>query len=243
MSTASDPSEELRSWRLKAYDELRQQRPSCFVNPPGAAFEIVFDRDAQSSVAEQSAARNRAAGIPEQYGDIGIVYQDEFVTLVKDAVRFRSGYVGPYIRFLPTSTTVTAGAAVLPVHEGRIILIRHFHHASRAWNWEIPRGFGAANEDAADTARRELSEELSAEVTRLIPLGRLRRDAGVPEDLPQLFWAEITQPGRLETEEGIDDIRAVTVAELDRMILDGELDDAFTLAALAYARVHHLLDT
>jgi ADP-ribose pyrophosphatase len=163
------------------------------------------------------------------------------MTLIRDAVRFRSGRLGSYIRSIPTSDTVTAGAAVLSVHGGRVILLRHFRHASRRWHWELPRGFGIADEDPEATARREVNEELGADVTKIEHLGALGDSGGSPGDLPQIYWAEITEPTALESEEGIDDTLAATPAELDRMMVAGELDDGFTLAAIAYARARGLL--
>jgi ADP-ribose pyrophosphatase len=237
-----DPEREaLRRWRLSAYLELRQARPDLFENPEDAAYEIVTEPELQARVVEQSLAWNIAMGVPEQYADLGIVYEDPYITLIKDAVRFRSGRLGPYIRWVPTMSAVTAGAAVLPVHDGRVILVRHFRHASRGWHWEIPRGFGDPGEDPADTARREVAEELGAEVLKLVPLGPIRLDSGVTRDLPMIYWAEITLPVSPESEEGIDEIKLVTVGDFERMIGAGELNDAFTLASVAYARARGLL--
>jgi len=240
MSEDQTPSA-LRAWRLSAYDGLRRRRPDRFANPPGAAYEIVCDPGAQAQVAGQSAEWNRARGVPEQYADIGVVYQDPFIALIRDAVRFRSGGLGAYIRSLPADDTVTAGAAVLAVHGGKVILIRHFRHASRGWHWEIPRGFGTAGEDREATARREVSEELGAKVLALVALGHVSFEGGVPGDLPQVFWAEVTEPRQLEAEEGIDEMIAVTPAGLDEMIAAGQIDDAFTLAAVSLARARGLI--
>jgi hypothetical protein len=44
-----------------------------------------------------------------------------------------------------------------------------------------------------------------------------------------------------EIDEGIDEIRAVHPGDLDRMISGGELDDAYTLAAITCARARTLL--
>jgi hypothetical protein len=66
-------------------------------------------------------------------------------------------------------------------------------------------------------------------------------DGGASSDLPVLYLAEITAPGNLETEEGIDEIRLVTVRDLKQMVTGGELEDAFTLSALAYADAGGLL--
>lgn len=241
MSSNDSDRDAVREWRLSAYEELRKARPDLFENPRDAAYEIVTDRGLQDRVVAQSVGWNIENGVPEQYADLGIVYEDPYITVVKDAVRFRSGHLGPYVRIVPTKTAATAGAAVLPLHDGRVVLVRHFRHASRAWHWEIPRGFGNAGEDAADVARREVSEELDAQVLKLVPLGPVRMDGGASSDLPVLYLAEITAPGNLETEEGIDEIRLVTVRDLKQMVTGGELEDAFTLSALAYANAGGLL--
>jgi ADP-ribose pyrophosphatase len=241
VSSNDSEREALREWRLSAYEELRRARPDLFQNPEGAAYEIVTDRDLQDTVVEQSVGWNIAKGVPEQYADLGVVYEDPYVTLVKDAVRFRSGRLGPYIRMIPTMSAVTAGAAVLPLHDGKIVLVRHFRHESRTWHWEIPRGFGDAGEDSAHVAQREVEEELGARVLKLVPLGPVRLNGGVTSDLPMLYLAEITAPGSPETEEGIDEVRLISVPELSRILREGEVQDAFTLAALAYASAGGLL--
>ncbi|MGO8882996.1 MAG: NUDIX hydrolase [Streptosporangiaceae bacterium] len=109
------------------------------------------------------------------------------------------------------------------------------------WHWEVPRGFGMAGEEPETTARRELAEELGAEVVQIEHLGAFRVDLGSSGDLPQIYWATITEPTALESEEGIDKALAAAPAELDRMINTGELDDAFTLVSIAYARIRGLL--
>jgi len=98
-----------------------------------------------------------------------------------------------------------------------------------------------AGEEPETTARRELAEELGAEVVQIEHLGAFRVDLGSSCDLPQIYWATITEPTALESEEGIDKALAAAPAELDRMINTGELDDAFTLVSIAYARIRGLL--
>jgi ADP-ribose pyrophosphatase len=225
-----------RSQRLSRYDELRSERPHLFVNPPGAAYEILFDRADQAAVADEAAAALRSNGRPEEYGDIGVVYEDPYVIVVRDAVRFRTGKRGAYIRFLGAETGTNA--AVLPLlSDGRVLLIRHFRHHSRQWHWEIPRGFSEPGADGAATARQELWEEIGVRVEEVHLLGSLATDAEPDE----IYLAELapesvagpTLPAGA-TEEGIDELRLVTVAELGRMIAGGEIVDGYVLAAYAF---------
>jgi ADP-ribose pyrophosphatase len=225
-----------RGQRLDRYDELRAERPGSFVNPPGAAFEIIFDRRVQLAVADEMARRLREEGRPEEFGDIGVVYEDAFVIAVRDAVRFRDGSVRPYIRLL--GATVGTGAAVMPMlTDGRILLAWHFRHASRGWQWEIPRGFAEPGDDGATTATRELREEVGVAVDRVELLGRITAEGNNDEiylarlnaaDLPEAMTDDATG-------EGLDEIKLVTPAELARMIADGEITDEYLLAAYAFA--------
>jgi ADP-ribose pyrophosphatase len=233
---------ERRAARLARYDELRAQRPHLFDNPSGAAYEIVFDAETQQQVADESADRLVAAGKPEEYGDIGVIYEDFFVIAIRDAVRFLDGRVGPYIRVI--GAEAGTGAAVLPVlPDGRMLLIHHFRHGLRTWQWEIPRGFPGEDADGAMTAVRELEEEAGAAARKVEVLGVLSNDDGadeiylarldadaLPDDLTAAAFAE-----------GIDSQRLVTRGELVSMIVSGELTDGYALAAFAFATARGLL--
>jgi ADP-ribose pyrophosphatase len=170
------------------------------------------------------------------------VYEDSYVIVIRDAVRFRDGRHGPYVRFLRASPGTSAG--VLPLlPDGRVMLIRHFRHASRRWQWEIPRGFPDGAADSATTARQELWEELGVRVGSVELLGRMDND-GSPDDIYLARLTELGSEWRLPdsaAEEGIDEARPVTLAELDEMISSGQVTDAHLLSAYALARAAGLL--
>jgi ADP-ribose pyrophosphatase len=202
---------------LAAYREYREKHPELFVNPPDAAFEIIFDPDVQ-----------RALGA-------GIVYQDAYYLLLRDAVRFRDGSTGSYIRMIPTAGH--GGAAVLPIVDSSVVLIRHQRHATRASHWEIPRGFGQIGEPPEATARREIQEELGVPDPELLELGSIHPDTGASNVWTKLYLARLTSLGQIETNEGIDQVRQVTPEQLTTMVQTGEITDSFTLAAILQARL------
>ncbi|RZU76019.1 ADP-ribose pyrophosphatase [Micromonospora kangleipakensis] len=228
--------QERREQRLARYDELRAERPGLFANPPGAAFEIVFDRASQLAAAETAAEQLRAEGRPAEYGDMGVVYEDRFAILVRDTVRFRDGKIGPYIRLLGADSGT--GAAILPMlNDGQILLVRHFRHGLRGWQWEIPRGFSEGGADGATTAARELAEEIGVATAKIEPLGRLAAE-GAFDEIYLARLAADTLPVMLPAEavtEGIDERRLCTSAELAAMIAAGEITDQYLLAAWAFA--------
>jgi ADP-ribose pyrophosphatase len=231
-----DDPDARRRQRLDRYDQLRAERPAMFANPPGAPYEIVFDRAEQLACGETWSARLRAEGRPAEHGEMGVVYEDGFFIAVRDTVRFSDGRTGPYFRLL--GAVEGTGAAALPMlADGRLLIIRHFRHEPREWLWEIPRGFAEPGEDGAATAVRELAEEIGVQTERVELLGRL-------ED-KHIYLARLDRelPGELTSGavgEGIDHLRLVTPDELAGLVAGGEVADSFLLAAYAFARARGL---
>ncbi|MBM2620212.1 NUDIX hydrolase [Actinoplanes sp. LDG1-06] len=219
-----------RAWRLDRYDQLRAERPQLFVNPPGAAYEIVFDRAAQLACADEWAARSRERGIPAEFADMGVIYEDKYFIALRDTVRFRDGSIGPYFRLL--GAVDGPGAAMLPMlTDGRLVLVRRFRHEARDWQWEVPRGFSEPGETGPVTATRELAEELGVTAEAPELLGRLGED--------EIYLVRIdaaSLPERMTDDavaEGVDEIRVVTPDELADLIVEGHVTDEFLLAAYA----------
>lgn len=197
------------------YEKLRAERPDLFRNEPGG-IEILTDPASVS-----------AAG--------GVLYQDPYVLLVRDPVRFPDGSEGTYIRSL--SPGREQGCAVLPLLNGDVVLIEHFRHATRSWHWEVPRGFGTAGLSDEENAAKELREEIGAVADEVIALGEVHPDSGTTGDHVSLFAARISGTGPLDKAEGIRRCLTVPFAEAEAMVGDGRITDAFTIAALMRARL------
>jgi ADP-ribose pyrophosphatase len=222
------------------YFALVSGHPELFANPPGPSIEILLGEDeirqAEATVAERLAVR----GLPTEWARVGIAYQDQYLLILRDAVRFPDGSLGTYIRAV-SANTGTPGVVILPVCKGNVVLVRHFRHGSRAWHWEIPRGFGEVGFTAEDNARRELEEEIGAAGTRLTPMGPVNLDTDASGSPDELFYAEIESYGRPDVAEGIAELRAVSLAEFQRMIAKGEISEGYTLAAYARAKALELM--
>lgn len=221
------------------YDELRAVAPAAFVNPPGAPVEVLVE-PADVAAAEESMRKMLVAqGLPETWARTGVAYADQYMVIVRDAVRFANGRLGTYIRTIDLGDA--PGVVVLPRHQDRVVLLHHFRHSTRQWHLEVPRGFGEAGASAEASARRELLEEISAMATRLEPLGVVNADSGLHGAAVHLFYAEVDVPLVSDDEEGIDTIRMVTPEELGDLIRDGEINDGYTIAAFTRARLRGLL--
>jgi ADP-ribose pyrophosphatase len=199
-----------------AYERLRAERPRLFANPPGTPLEIVFDQPRP---------------------DTGVVYEDDYLKLVKDVVRFPSGRIGTYIR---TVSAVDGEPVVVlaTAPDGRVALVRHFRHGCREWHWEMPRGFAEPGTGGPANAAREMRDELGVSPAGVELLGRL--DEQESEHKVGVYHAVADFPEHPPVtaeaiEEGIGEIVLVEVAELRRMIRTGEITDLYTLGAFALA--------
>jgi ADP-ribose pyrophosphatase len=210
-----------------------------FRNPEGAAFVILLDeadiRQAEAHVAGQLAK----LGAPKEWAEVGVAFRDQYVFLLRDAVRFTDGSLGTYIRTVAPEDSFP-GVVMLPVWQRQVLLIRHFRHATRGWHLEVPRGFGS-DPDPRVSAQRELTEEIGASDIELTDLGEVYADAGADNSAVALFYAEIGSYGAPELHEGITEILPTPLAEFERMIADGELDDGYLLAAYARAKARKLI--
>ncbi|MEV7414621.1 NUDIX hydrolase [Streptomyces sp. NPDC089919] len=201
---------------VERYEQLRTERPELFHNEPDG-IEILTDPDAVA-----------AAG--------GVLWEDQFLLLLRDPVRFPGGYEGTYLRAV--GATREPGCVVLPLlPDGRLVLIEHFRHATRSWHWEIPRGMGTAGLADDANAAKELGEEIGAGILSLTPLGDVHPDTGMTADRVRLFAAVIDGIGALERAEGIRSARPVSFAEAEAMAATGELTDGYTLVTLYRARL------
>jgi ADP-ribose pyrophosphatase len=222
-----------------AYFALVRAHPELFRNPPGAGIEILLD-ESEIQHAEGSVAENlKKAGAPVEWAEVGVAFRDQYLFILRDAVRFADGSLGTYIRAIDPEGGFP-GVVVLPVYQGQVLLIRHFRHATREWHLEIPRGFGM-DADSAESARRELIEEIGAAEIELVEIGEAYPDASAENSTVDLFYANIGSYGQPELHEPITEILPVPVPQFERMIREGELTDGYLLMAYGLAKARNLI--
>ena len=221
------------------YFDLAISSPEMFANPPGAAFEILLDDEAIDQAEARMAEILTEYGMPAEGSKVGVAFTDQYLTILRDGVRFVDGTLGTYIRMVSVDPT-DIGVVVLPVWRGQILLIRHFRHATRSWHLEIPRGSGSS-ERPEESAIRELTEEIGASGVTLTDLGEMYPDTGAGNGRVSLFYAEVTSYGQPESNEGITDVMPTPIPRFEEMIAVSDLDDGFLLAAFARAKARNLI--
>ena len=134
-------------------------------------------------------------------------------------------------------------APMLP--DGSLVLIRQERIPIRAAIWEMPAGqiddSGDLDSSAVEAVGlRELREESGYQLAKngeLLPLGHFFSSAGFTDEHAYLYLArfvEVAPEGHAHTDsESIVDCRAFPPREIARMIANGEIRDANTLAVCA----------
>ncbi len=221
------------------YFEFVQRYPHRFTNVPGG-IEILLDPDLIAQAEAAVAARLVARGLPAEWAEVGVAFQDQYLLMLRDAVRFPDGTLGTYLRMTSMAEDVP-GVVILPMYQGKVVLERHYRHGPRAWLLEIPRGFGDRGFTPEENAQRELLEEIGAPIVRLESLGHVYVNSSSIGGYDCLFFAEIAALGKLDVGEGISGTMLVDIDQFNEMVASGEITDGFTLSAYARARAKNLL--
>lgn len=129
------------------------------------------------------------------------------------------------------------GACVLIplVSPTEICLIENFRAAVNRTLLELPAGTLEPPEPPHETALRELAEETGYEAGQLRLIHRFFMSPGILDEAMYVYVANELTPGetRLEAGEQIK-TRVCSLADIDRLLRIGEIQDAKTIAALSY---------
>lgn len=220
---------------VAAYLELARHRPELFdrTRERGSnTIEILMER-ADMARAQQAAFEARSRhGLPTDDVRVGVLAADPYMVLLRDAVRFPDGSLGLYNRVLEGHCV-----GAVPILDGKLVLVRIFRHALRAWATEFPRGSCDPNEPPEDAIRRELREEIGAEVTELTNIGRFALGSSTLAIPATHFVARIDRIGQPSRHDAIERLLVCDVAEVEDLIRGGEIIDGWTLSLFLRARL------
>jgi len=223
--------------RLKTYFALAESCPELFVNPEGGV-RILLDPEDIAAVENAKTLDLAGRGFPQDAAHVGVMLRDPWVTVIRDAVEFADGSRRLHTRVV---SRINNGSAVLPVMDGKIVLVRHFRHALRHTILEIPRGGIEPGHTPEQTAHAEIREEIGGAIRHLVAMGFLYGTTNIVGNGAHLFFAELASVGTPQIGEGIESIERYSVAEFEELLRLGDIVEAFTVAAYAHAKLLGLI--
>ena len=158
---------------------------------------------------------------------IGVILDDPFWLLLNDPVRFPNGKSGVYGRLLwKKSLGGIAGVAVMAITaDGRVALNRNYRHATRSWEYELPRGGIEKGESAQEGALREVKEETGFIIKDLKPLGEMANDSGMTSGITSVYLANAGVRGNSSPEdsEAIAAVETFSLSDIRKGLMAGYL--------------------
>lgn len=159
------------------------------------------------------------------------IYQGKIVHLRLDQVRLADGseskreIVGHH-----------GAVCIVAVHQGHILLVRQFRLPAGKVLLEIPAGTLEEGEEPAACAARELEEETGYWAGSLKPLFSAYLAPGYSTELIHAYVATNLTPGQAHMDDDVRmELTPLPIAEVERCILAGELEDAKTIASILVA--------
>jgi ADP-ribose pyrophosphatase len=160
-----------------------------------------------------------------------MIYQGRVFGVRRDEIIEPTG-----VRVTREVITHPGSVVVLPVlPDRRIVLIRQYRHATRQFLWELVAGRMERGENPRRAAARELIEETGYRAKRFRVFLDVFPTPGFLEERMYILLAEGLSLGEAEPEEDEKiTVKSFTRKELEKMIRNGTLRDAKSIAGLLY---------
>ncbi len=166
-----------------------------------------------------------------------VVYENPWMVVREDAIERADGSPGIY-------SVVDKGnyAVVVPFENDGFWLVEQYRYPVGERSWEFPMGTYPDRRmgDPLELARRELLEETGLRAERWELLGELHCVPGFSSQGGHAYLATGLARGEFDREHEEQDMRLAWFAraDLEKMMRDGTIRDAQTLACYAFFLLH-----
>lgn len=162
-----------------------------------------------------------------------LIHQGSIIDYYKDTIQVPNGNIVKW-DFIAHK----GAAAIVPVMEdGKILMVRQYRNALDRYTLEIPAGgLNGTDEPTRVAAIRELEEETGYRTLDVEFLISIRTTVAFCNEKIDIYVARELVPGKqnLDEDEFIH-VAAYEMAEIEKMIYDGTIQDSKTISAvLAY---------
>jgi ADP-ribose diphosphatase len=129
---------------------------------------------------------------------------------------------------------------IIPIdHEGNILFVRQYRHATSQEMLELPAGTRDNDEPYEVCAAREIREETGMEAGKLEKVGEFYLAPGYSTEFMAVFLATDLKHNPLDTDEDeFLSVEKIPLRKAMEMLEGGEVKDAKSLAAFLLARSH-----
>ncbi len=167
------------------------------------------------------------------------VYRNRWMRVREDAILRSDGSEGLYGVIEKADFAV-----VVPLGNEGLTLVEQYRYTVGGRFWEFPQGSKEEGEySPLELARAELREETGLSASCVLEAGELFTAYGYSNQKYRVFLATGLAQGERDLDPEEQDLvcRAFPVEEVERMILDGTIRDATTVAAFGLLRMKGLL--
>lgn len=162
------------------------------------------------------------------------IYENPWIKVRHDDVIHPNGVPGLFglIEFKQPAV------GIIPVdEEGYTWLVGQYRYPHKRWFWEIPMGGVPKGESLEAGALRELKEETGLTATRLEHIQTLHATHSISDSVNEIYLAYGLSEGASEPDDAEQlKIKRVLLTQAIRMVEQGEISDAISVAGLLKAK-------
>ena len=158
------------------------------------------------------------------------IYDNPWITVLEDRVLNPGGGQNKYghVRFKKTAI------GIVPIDsQGNTWIVGQHRYTLSEYSWEIPMGASETGERFIETAHRELKEETGLSATSMTKLMRVHTSNSITNEVGYVFVARGLTLGATSFDEmEVLKIRKLPLQEAVKMVMQGEITDAISVAAI-----------
>lgn len=124
-------------------------------------------------------------------------------------------------------------AAVVAIHNGKLIVVEQFRKAIGKIQIEIPAGKLDPNEEPMKAAARELEEETGFRAVELSLIHSCYTSPGFADELLHIYYTDQVEQGMQSLDEDEDVIvKEISLEEAETLLANGQISDVKTIVAI-----------
>lgn len=117
-------------------------------------------------------------------------------------------------------------------------IVGQYRYPINEYSWEIPEGGGDRNIEPLESAKRELKEETGISAGKWTKIQEMHLSNSASDEFCILYIAQDLTFGESHPEDDEQlDVRKLHFDELYKMVVDGEITDSLTVAAVLKVKI------